>query len=198
MCAVVVPSLRCVPISDAKYPRLLVADWVAPNATVIGDVRMEEGASLWHGVVVRGDQGAVSIGKNSIVQDLSQLYSTKGGDIHIGDNACISPNCTLDGCTIESFAFVGMGASVGHGATVESFAVVGAGAVVPPGATVPSGQIWAGSPAKYLRDLTQEEKHLINEQQFEMQQLSQIYAEETEKNFREQVAHRDQLMKYQL
>ena len=65
-----------------------------------------------------------------------------------------------------------MGASIGKGSTVESFAVVAAGANVPDGTTVPSGQIYAGSPAKYLRDLTQSEKHLIGEHHFDMQQLA--------------------------
>jgi len=62
-----VPSLRCVPISDSKYPRLLDGDWVAPNATVIGDVRLGEGASLWHGTIVRGDTATIKIGKNTTV-----------------------------------------------------------------------------------------------------------------------------------
>jgi hypothetical protein len=72
-----VPSLRCVPISESKYPRLLDADWVAPNATVIGDVKLGEGASLWHGVIVRGDTAAVSIGKNTTVQDCTRIASSK-------------------------------------------------------------------------------------------------------------------------
>ena len=62
-----VPSLRCVPISDAKYPRLLDADWVAPNATVIGDVKLGPGASLWHGVIARGDTAQIEVGKNAVV-----------------------------------------------------------------------------------------------------------------------------------
>ena len=62
-----VPSLRCVPISDAKYPRLLDADWIAPNATVIGDVRLGAGASLWHGVIARGDTASISVGKNAVI-----------------------------------------------------------------------------------------------------------------------------------
>jgi len=74
--------------------------------------------------------------------------------VQVGDNVYVGPNVTLDACTLESFAYVGMGASVGKGATVESFAVVASGAQVLDGATVPSGQIWAGSPARYLRDLT--------------------------------------------
>jgi len=72
-------------------------------------------------------------------------------------------------CNLESFSYVGMGASVGRGSAVESFAVVAAGAIVPDGTTVPSGQIYAGAPARYLRDLTQQEKHLIGEHHFDMQ-----------------------------
>jgi carbonic anhydrase/acetyltransferase-like protein (isoleucine patch superfamily) len=89
-----------------------------------------------------------------------------------------------------------MGATLGRGVVVESFGVVASGAVVPDGTVVPSGQIWAGHPAKYLRDLTQEEKHLISEHHLEMQQLSQIYSEETEKNYREILDHRDEIIKY--
>lgn len=62
-----VPSLRCVATSPSKYPKLLDGDWVAPNATVIGDVTLGEGSSLWHGVIVRGDNKAVTIGKNTTV-----------------------------------------------------------------------------------------------------------------------------------
>lgn len=78
-----------------------------------------------------------------------------------------------------------MGSMVSRGATVEAFGVLAAGAALNEGQTLPSGQIWAGAPAAYLRDITQEEKHLMSEHKLEMQQLSQIYCEETEKSFRE-------------
>ena len=83
-----------------------------------------------------------------------------------------------------------------RGARVESFGVVSAGAVVPEGVTVPSGQIFAGAPARYLRDLTQEEKHLMAEHKMEMQQLAQVYSEETEKSFREVLNSQDEYLKY--
>ena len=152
-----VPSLRCVPISNSKFPRLLDSDWVAPNATVIGDVRLAEGASLWHNVIVRGDTAAVTIGKNALIQDLTRIASNaaKDGDkISIGENCYVGANTSLDACTLEDNSFVGMGATVSRGARVESFGVVSAGAVVNEGVTVPSGQIFAGAPARYLRDLT--------------------------------------------
>lgn len=170
-----VPSLRCVPISDSKYPRLLDADWVAPNATIIGDVKLGEGASLWHGVVVRGDTAAISIGKNTTVQDCTRIASSKrgkGDTIKIGENVYVGANVSLDACILEDNSFVGMGSTVKRGAKVEPFGVVSAGAVVEENTTVPSGQIFAGAPAKYLRDLTQAEKHLMTEHKLEMQQLS--------------------------
>ena len=133
------------------------ADWIAPNATVVGDVSVKEGSSLWHGVTARGDTAQVEIGKNSIIQDLVHISSLKranGDRVTIGDNVYIGPNATLDACTLESFSYVGMGATIGRGATVESFAVVASGANVLEGTTVPSGQVWAGSPAHYLRDVS--------------------------------------------
>lgn len=160
---------------------------------------MGEGASLWHGVVIRGDTAAVSIGKNSIVQDLVRIASNAGleGDkVVIGENVQIGANAELDACTLENFAYVGMGATVHRGAKVESFGVLSAGAVLNEGEVVPSGQIFVGSPAHYLRDLTQEEKHLMAEHKLEMQQLSQIYSEETEKNFREILNGIDERIKY--
>ena len=157
---------------------------------MIGDVKLAEGASIWHGVIVRGDTAAVTIGKNSVVQDLTRIASNNGAEgdkVTIGENVYVGANVSLDACTLEDNSFVGMGASVHKGARIEPFAVVSAGAVVEAGVTVPSGQIFAGAPAKYLRDLTQEEKHLMTEHKMEMQQLSQVYSEETEKNFREQL-----------
>ena len=79
----------------------------------------------------------------------------------------MGPNAKLEECELESFSYVGMGASIGRGSVVESFAVVAAGAVVPEGTTVPTGQVYAGAPAKYLRDLTQQEKHLLGEHHLE-------------------------------
>jgi carbonic anhydrase/acetyltransferase-like protein (isoleucine patch superfamily) len=134
-----VPSLRCVPISNSKYPRTLDADWVAPNAVLVGDIQMDEGSSAWHGVTMRGDLSAIKIGRNSMIQDNSRVASSTADDIVIGDNVYVGANAKIDGCELESFAYVGMGASVGKGSTVESFAVVAAGAQVPENTTVPSG-----------------------------------------------------------
>ncbi len=94
-----VPSLRCVPISGSKFPRTLDCDWVAPNATIVGDVSMGEGSSLWHGVILRGDLSKITVGKNTIIQDNTIVSSTKTNqEIKVGDNVFIGPACTLEGC----------------------------------------------------------------------------------------------------
>ena len=144
------PSLRCV-AHNGNYPKTIETDWIAPNATLVGNVNVKQGSSIWHGAILRGDKSAINIGRNCMVQDNSQIR----GDVEIGDNVYVGANAKLNNCELESFSYVGMGASVGKGSVVESFAVVAAGANVPEGTTVPSGQIFAGSPARYLRDLTQ-------------------------------------------
>lgn len=196
-----VPSLRAVPLNEKVYPKVLSADWVAPNATVVGNVKMDTGSSLWHGSILRGDTASISIGKNAILQDRVTAKSNTAGhpEINIGDNAFVGANSQLDACTIEDFGYVGAGATIGKDVTVESYGIVAAGAVVPEGTTVPSGQVFAGNPARYLRDATQEEKHQISEYLIEMQQLSQIYCEETEQSFREVVEqNEDRLYKNNL
>ncbi len=182
-----VKSMRCVPLNNTIYPKLLTADWIAPNATIIGDVEVDSGSSIWNTALLRGDTAKIRIGKNSLVQDRAILKSSErtNSEINIGDNVFVGPNVQLDSCTLDDFAYVGMGATLGKGVIVEPYAVVAAGSVVPEGTLVPSGQVWAGHPAAYLRDVTQEEKHQISENLIELQQLSQIYCEETEKDFRD-------------
>jgi carbonic anhydrase/acetyltransferase-like protein (isoleucine patch superfamily) len=190
-----VPSLRAMPIHSNKvYPKLLSADWVAPNATVIGDVHLDTGSSLWHGTTLRGDTAKITIGKNAIIQDRVLAKSNDGGhpEINIGDNTFVGANTQLDACTLEDFAYIGMGATLHKNVTVESYGIVAAGSVVSEGTVVPSGQVFAGNPAKYLRDATQEEKHQISEYLIEMQQLGQIYCEETETTYREQIEAEEQ------
>lgn len=184
----IVPSMRSIPLSDTVYPKMLEADWVAPNATVVGDVQVGEGSSLWHGAVVRGDTAQVEIGKNTIIHDRVQISNSKkdNSTLTIGDSVFIGSNAKIDGAELENFAYVGSGANVGQGVVVEGYGMVAAGSNVTPGTVIESGQVYAGSPAKYLRDLTQEEKHMISEFKEEQQQMARVYNEETEKTFREQ------------
>ena len=136
------PSMRCIPLSNTIYPKLLEADWVAPNATVIGDVELKEGASLWFGTIVRGDTAQVWIGKNTLVLDRVQIESTAkdlSKRIDIGDNVFIGPNTKIYDAKIESFAFIGPGSIVHSGAVIEGYGMVAAGSEVAAGTVVQTG-----------------------------------------------------------
>ena len=142
-----VPSLRGIPISKSLYPKTFDTDWIAPNAVLIGDIKMGEGSSAWHGATLRGDLGQIRIGKNTMLQDNSYVRPNNNASVNIGDNVYVGPNARLEACHLESFSYVGMGASVAKDCVVESFSVVAAGANLAEGTRVPSGQIYAGSPA---------------------------------------------------
>lgn len=187
-----VPSLRYKSFQN-HTPNISHLNFLAPNSAVIGQVSLGERSSVWYGATLRGDLNAINIGKNSIVQDLVTLNPRKQSSIKVGDNVYIGPNAVIESCTIENNAFIGMGASIQAGVTVQSYGVVAAGAVVPEGTTVPSYQIWAGNPARYLRDLTNEEKEVLDEFHGEMQSLAKVHNEETEKSFRDIMNDADDL-----
>jgi len=180
----VVPSLRNKSYRNYK-PSFNNVDFVAPNSSIIGRVNLGENTSVWYGSTLRGDQNEINVGRNTVIQDLVTLAPRRQGGVKVGDNVYIGPNAVVESATIENNAFIGMGASVRAGSTVESFGVVAAGAVVPENTTVPSYQIWAGNPARYLRDLTNEEKEVLSEFHEEIQNLAKVHAEETEKSFRQ-------------
>ena len=132
--------------------------FVAPTAVIIGDTEIGEESGIWFGCVVRGDVNIIRIGKRTNIQDGTIIHvASRGQGTFIGDDVTVGHMAVLHACTVESNAFIGMKACVMDGAYVETGAMVGAGALVTPGKRVKSGQLWAGSPAKYVRDLTLEE-----------------------------------------
>lgn len=136
-------------------PTIAETAFIAPNATVIGDSVIGPDSGIWFSVVVRGDVNFIRIGARTNVQDGTIIHVTGGGDpTIIGDDVTIGHAAVLYACTLQDRAFVGMQACVMDGAVVETDAMVAAGALVTPGKRVPSGQLWAGSPARYMRDLT--------------------------------------------
>ncbi len=142
-----------------KAPVVAADAFVAPTATLIGDVTVGPGSSIWYGCTVRGDENFVRIGARTNVQDNTVIHiDSRTHPTLIGDDVLIGHACVVHACTLENGAFVGMGAVVMDGAVVEGGAMVAAGALVGPGKRVPAGQLWAGRPAKYMRDLTAEER----------------------------------------
>ena len=179
-------------------PSLGSANFIAPNAVVVGDVTAGRGSSVWYGAVLRGDLHPIQVGEHTLVQDNVVIKREAGREpVRIGKNVVISPNCRIGGCVVQDYAFIGMGSTLEDGCTVESYGVVAAGACVPRGAVVRSGQIFAGSPAQYLRDVTAEEREALHEHANESRSLAGIHAEEAEKSF-EQVFLDDVLRERQL
>ena len=132
--------------------------FVAPTAAVIGDTVVGEGTNIWFNCVVRGDVNEIRIGARTNVQDATVIHvSSDGQGTYIGDEVTIAHSALVHACTVEDRAFIGMQACVMDDARVETHAMVAAGALVTPGKVVPSGELWAGRPAKRVRDLRPDE-----------------------------------------
>ncbi|GMF19409.1 unnamed protein product [Phytophthora lilii] len=162
--------------------------FVAPNASVIGDVKVGKGSSIWYNATVRGDVNYITIGENTNIQDQAVVHVAK---IHkdiptkIGNNVTVGPAAIVHACTIQDHCIIGTGAQVLDGAVVGAKSIITAGSVVTYGKQVPSGQLWSGVPARYLRDLTAEEMQFMQQCSAEYTQLAEQHAEECAKSFEE-------------
>jgi carbonic anhydrase/acetyltransferase-like protein (isoleucine patch superfamily) len=130
-------------------PKIHSTAWIAENAALIGEVEIAEGAGIWYGVVLRGDSGGIRIGVNSNVQDNSVMHE----GVEVGANITIGHMALVHACKLEDNCFIGMKACVMDEVVVEEGAMVAAGALVTPGKRIPKGQLWAGSPARFMREL---------------------------------------------
>lgn len=145
-----------------KRPKLAERVFVAPGASVIGDVEIGADSGIWYGCVLRGDVNEIRIGARVNLQDGTVIHvATHGQGCYIGDDVSVGHMALLHACTVEAGGFVGMKAVVMDGAKVEAGAMVAAGALITPGKVVKSGELWAGWPAKYKRDLTDEDRKMM-------------------------------------
>ncbi|MEC9455016.1 MAG: Carnitine operon protein CaiE [Alphaproteobacteria bacterium MarineAlpha10_Bin2] len=143
-------------------PRIAPGAFVAPGASVIGDVEMARDSSLWFSGVIRGDVNYVRIGARSNIQDGTVIHTaTRDGPTLIGEDVVVGHQCLLHACILEDACMVGMGAVVMDYSVVESGAWVAAGALVPPNKRVKAGELWMGSPAKYVRPVSNAEREEI-------------------------------------
>ena len=140
-----------------KKPAISSSAWVAPNATVIGDVHLAAGASVWWNATLRGDNDPIHIGDNSNIQDGSVLHTDEGIPLTIGKRVTVGHMVMLHGCTIGDESLIGIGAVVLNGAKIGKNCLVGAGALVTEGKEFPDGSMILGSPAKVVRQLTPEQ-----------------------------------------
>ncbi|MDI3289326.1 gamma carbonic anhydrase family protein [Polyangium sp. 15x6] len=142
-------------------PRLGRGVFLAPNATLVGDVELGDEASVWFGAVLRGDIGPIRIGPRTNVQDLACLHLTDGiSKTTIGADVTIGHGAILHGCTVEDGCLIGMGSIVLDNAVIGAGSVIAAGALVPPRMVIPPRSMVKGSPAKVVREVTDEEAKL--------------------------------------
>jgi carbonic anhydrase/acetyltransferase-like protein (isoleucine patch superfamily) len=145
-----------------KTPQIASDAFIAENTTIIGDVTIGAGASIWFNCVLRGDTNFIRVGARSNLQDGTIVHvSREFNGTTIGDDVLIGHMAMIHACTIENSAFVGMTACVMDDAVVETGAMVAAGALVPPGKRVKSGELWAGRPAKFMRTLSEMERDMM-------------------------------------
>jgi len=143
-------------------PKIPKSVFVAPNATVIGDVEIGEESSIWFNAVVRGDVNPIRIGACTNIQDSSILHVTlQKAILTIGSNVTVGHAAILHGCSIEDYCLIGMGARILDGACIGKYSLVAAGALVREGVSIPEHSLVAGVPAIVKRSLSLEEIELI-------------------------------------
>ena len=138
-------------------PQFGEACFIAENAVIIGEVSMGDQCSIWYNAVIRGDVHFIRMGNKVNVQDGAVIHATyKKSPTQIGNNVSIGHNALVHGCTIYDNVLIGMGAIIMDDCVIESNSIIAAGAVVTKGSLVPSGTVFAGMPAKKIKDIDQE------------------------------------------
>ncbi|REE02130.1 gamma carbonic anhydrase family protein [Marinoscillum furvescens] len=136
--------------------------WLADNATVVGEVQMGDDCTVWFGAVVRGDVNYIKVGDRTNIQDNATIHGTfEKAPTNIGSDVSIGHNAIVHGCTLEDGVLIGMGAMVMDGAVVKSGAIVAAGAVVLEGTVVEANSIYAGVPAKKVKEVDGKNKEML-------------------------------------
>lgn len=140
-----------------KSPRDEGAVFIAPNATVQGDVVLKPGSSVWYGAVLRGDDGTLTIGENSNVQDNAVLHCDVGGAVTLGKNVTVGHSALVHGCTVGDGSLIGMHATLLNHCIVGKNCIIGAGALVLEGMVIPDGSVVVGVPARIIKPVSEEQ-----------------------------------------
>ncbi|MGE6566332.1 gamma carbonic anhydrase family protein [Pseudomonas hunanensis] len=135
--------------------------WTAPNATLIGTVRLQANASVWFGAVLRGDNELIDIGEGSNVQDGTVMHTDMGSPLTLGKGVTVGHNAMLHGCTVGDFSLVGINAVILNGARIGKHCIIGANALIAEGKEIPDGSLVMGSPGKVVRELTEQQKRML-------------------------------------
>jgi len=139
-------------------PEIDASAWVAPSASVVGNVTIGRESGIWFGCVLRGDDNSIIVGERSNIQDGTVVHVDPGEFlVEIGDDVTIGHSCLIHGCRLESGAFVGMASTVMNGCVIERGGVLGARSLLTAGKRIKSGELWTGAPAKFVRNLSEPE-----------------------------------------
>lgn len=167
-----------VPLYDLE-PLVVMENFIAPNATLVGEVLIGVETIVWYGAVIRGDMNQVRIGNNSVIGENTVIHTAGSlptglpAVVEIGQFVNIANGCTLYSCSIDDNCHVGFKTVILEGSRLEKGCAIGPNSVVPPGRIIPAGQLWAGNPVEYVRDLEKSEIHSTNnyiKQQFSIAQ----------------------------
>lgn len=137
------------------------SSWVAPTAVLVGKVKLEPGASVWFGAVLRGDNELIHIGENSNVQDGTVMHTDMGWPLEVGTGVTIGHNAMLHGCTVGDYSLVGINAVILNGAKIGRHCIIGANSLIGEGKEIPDGSLVMGSPGRVVRELTEAQKRLL-------------------------------------
>lgn len=148
---------------NGKHPNIGQDCYIAPTATLIGDVTIEDGASVWFGCVLRGDVAPIVIGKSSNIQDGTVIHGEYGCPAIIGENVTVGHSAIIHACTVGDRVLVGMGAVLLSRCIIGSDTVIGARALVTEEVEIPAGSLVIGQPARVKRSLTEHERTRIME-----------------------------------
>jgi len=152
---IIIPSPR-----TGKEPQIHDSVYIAPTAVIIGDVSIGKLSNIWFGAVLRGDQGQIKIGKNTSIQENVTIHMEKGTSVIIGSKCIIGHHAMIHGpVEIGNGCLIGIGANILHNTKMNDGSMIAAGAVIT-NKEVPSRQLWAGVPAKLLKNLPEEEEFI--------------------------------------
>jgi carbonic anhydrase/acetyltransferase-like protein (isoleucine patch superfamily) len=150
------------PVKD-KYPEIGKDNFIAENATIVGDVIIGDKCSVWFNAVIRGDVNAITIGNESNIQDGAVIHATYlKASTRIGNRVSVGHNAIVHGCTVQDNVLIGMGAIVMDHAVIEEYCIIAAGSVVLENTICETGYLYAGTPAKKIKPITDEQRALLN------------------------------------
>lgn len=154
--------------------------WVAPNAVLVGKVRLQAGASVWFNAVLRGDNELIDIGEHSNVQDGAVMHTDMGFPLTLGKGVTVGHNAMLHGCSVGDYSLIGINAVILNGARIGRNCIIGANALVAEGKVIPDGSLVMGSPGKVVRELSDQQKKLLEASAAHYVHNAQRYARELE------------------